>query len=294
MSRKPPADVIRTLRQEVGFGCPVPGCGNPYLEWHHFDPPWNEEQHHRPEGMIALCIEHHKKADGGAYTREQLRGMKLNQTQANVVRGQFDWLRNELLAVVGGNIYHETFRILTIDGRDVVWLRRDEDGYLRLNVHMLSLLPRERAIIEDNVWTNIGDPVDLRSPPHGKELTISYDNGDFLYVKFFVLETAEQAFEKYKTPALLHASSIRYPITAVEINYRIGGTRIELRPDGTTIGGLQMRGNFVSNCGGGVIANVGGRWLENPSFLPSVPTSRLQFCPCGSGLRYKHCHGLAI
>ena len=57
MNRTPPKKVIQTLRQEVGFGCPVPNCGNPYLEWHHFDPPWSIENHHRPEGMIALCTQ---------------------------------------------------------------------------------------------------------------------------------------------------------------------------------------------------------------------------------------------
>lgn len=101
MNRKPPTSVMRVLRQEVGFGCPIDGCGNPYLEWHHFDPPWSEEEHHRPEGMIALCVGHHKKADGGAYTCDQLRTLKSNRAQANSIRGEFEWLRNELLAFVG-------------------------------------------------------------------------------------------------------------------------------------------------------------------------------------------------
>jgi hypothetical protein len=39
LPRRPPMDVIRLLRSEVGFCCPVEGCGNPYLTWHHFDPP---------------------------------------------------------------------------------------------------------------------------------------------------------------------------------------------------------------------------------------------------------------
>src|SRR5918912_315690 len=36
VNRTPPAAVRRELRREVGFGCPVPDCGNPYLYWHHF------------------------------------------------------------------------------------------------------------------------------------------------------------------------------------------------------------------------------------------------------------------
>lgn len=291
MERKPPANVKRSLRQEVGFGCPINGCGNPYLEYHHFDPPFSFEQHHRVEGMIALCAEHHKKADGGAYTKEQQRDLKRNQKQSNEVRGRFDWMRNRLLAVVGGNFYYETLRILTLDGEDVVWFNRDADGYLLLNVRMRSLLPRERAIIIDNDWENIGEPVDLESPPHGKELTIRYDNGDFLSVEFMELETAEVAFGKYKCKALLEPDAIEYPITAVEVNMKAGGTNLKLSSSGMTIGGMSGVGNFASRCGEGFILSTGIRWQENPSKRRVQPVSRLAPCPCGSGLWFKRCHG---
>jgi len=76
MDRTPPVEVRRALRREVGFGCPVSGCANPYLEYHHFDPPWRTHEHHDPLGMIALCAEHHKKADAGAFTLSQLRALK--------------------------------------------------------------------------------------------------------------------------------------------------------------------------------------------------------------------------
>ncbi len=294
MDRKPPAEVRKVLRQEVGFGCPIDDCGNPYLEWHHFDPPWNEKDHHNPEGMIALCTAHHKKADGGAYTKEQLRKYKGNKAQSEIIKGQFDWLRNDLLAFVGGNFYYETLKIIIIDGKDVIWFNRDENGYLRLSVRMLSILPRERAVIEDNIWTNIGDPIDLQSPPQGKELRIEYENGDYLYVKFFVLETAEKAYEKYKCKTLLDKKLIKYPITTVEVHYKIGGTGIELKPNGTSIQTNSIVGGFISHCGGGISLKIGLPCRENPSLLPYMPTSRVNPCPCGSGLRFKHCHGLLI
>lgn len=166
-------------------------------------------------------------------------------------------------------------RIVTIDGKDIVWFNRDEDGYLRLNVRMLSLLPRERAIIEDNIWTNVGKAIDLKSPPHGKDLTIEYENGDYLRVRFFVLETPEQAYAKYKCKALRDPGLINYPITTVEVNCRIGGSSIDLRPTETLIGINIFRGNFVSQCGGGLNIDVNGRWLQNPSLLPFIPSSRL-------------------
>lgn len=256
-----PNEVKKILRAEVGFGCPVKGCGNPYLEYHHFDPPVNIKPHNNPEGMIALCAQHHKKADGGAYTVEQLYELKRDSANAKLVKGNLDWLRKDLMAVVGGNFYYETPRIITIDNIDLISLIRDEEGYLRLNINLLSLYPEERIIISDNSWENIGEPVDLRSPPQGKELEITYKNGDYLYLRFVELKTFEDAKEYYKTNVF---SSISFPITAVEVNLTIAGTNIELTPYSSKLGGIQMTGCLSSHCGGGVvIQNTGVNWKQN-------------------------------
>lgn len=162
MNRKPPSSVTRSLRTEVGFGCPVPGCGNPYLEWHHFDPPWSVKHHHDPGGMIALCVEHHAKADAGAYTREQLHEFKSNaKKHSKLNKGRFDWLRNRMLAVVGGNFYYETPTMVAYRGTPLVWFNRDEDGYMLLNLRMLTTSKEPRAVIEDSFWLSTGLPVDL-------------------------------------------------------------------------------------------------------------------------------------
>lgn len=292
MSRTPPNEVTRALRTEIGFGCPVPGCGNPYLEWHHFDPPYSQEAHHRPEGMIALCAEHHKKADAGAYTTEQLRDFKTNRANAEVVRGSFDWLRNNLLAVVGGNYYYETLNVVRLDGQDLVWFHRDEAGYLRLNVQLFSLSPEQRATITDNIWSNIGSPVDLRSPPSGKVLEIKYATGDRLYVEFLELPSREAAYSRYGSDLLRDSLELRYPITAVEINLFIAATGISLAPARTTLpGNNQILGGFTSHCGVGLSLNFGLPWRHNtgPSDVPRF--SRNASCPCDSKKRYKQCHG---
>lgn len=151
MNRNPPKKVRQVLRQEVGFGCPVNGCSNPYLEWHHFDPPWSEEQHHNPDGMIALCPIHHRQADAGAYTKEQLHNLKAEGKQrATEVKGKFDWLRNKLLAVVGGNFYYEVPIIFQRQNEPIIWFNRDEEGYLLLNLKMLTKSQETRLYIEDN------------------------------------------------------------------------------------------------------------------------------------------------
>jgi hypothetical protein len=45
--------------------------------------------------MVALCREHHDKADAGAFTRDQLRQLKTKR--AHRVTGRFDWMRQDLL-----------------------------------------------------------------------------------------------------------------------------------------------------------------------------------------------------
>lgn len=261
--RKPiPKSVKKELRAEVGFGCPVKGCGNPYLEYHHFDPPVNIRAHNEPQGMIALCAQHHKKADGGAYTTEQLHEFKKDKANASLVKGNLDWLRKDLLAVVGGNFYYETPKVITIDGIDLVSFIRDEEGYLRLNINMLSLESEERIIIEDNSWENVGSPLDLRSPPQGKELEVNYHNGDYLYLRFIELKSFEQAQKRYNSDIF---KEIKFPITAVEVNMTIAGTKIELTPTTSQLGGIQMTGCLSSHCGGGVvIQNSGIYWKQNP------------------------------
>jgi hypothetical protein len=162
MNWKPPVDVKRALREEVGFGCPVPGCGLPYLEWHHFDPPWHIENHHNHEGMIALCREHHIQADNGAFTKEQLRQFKQNGKENwTQVRGKFNWMRNRLLAVVGRNFYYETPVIFEFKGQPIIWFERDENDYLLLNLYMLSTTEEPRAYIKNNEWFNVGGEEDI-------------------------------------------------------------------------------------------------------------------------------------
>lgn len=123
LNRRPPAAVRRQLRREVSFGCPVSGCGNPYLECHHFDPQWSEKPHHNPDGMIALCATNHAKAD--AWPVEHCRGLKAQPHTADV-SGRFEWMRREVVAIAGGNYYHETPQIVVFRGEPLIWFERDE------------------------------------------------------------------------------------------------------------------------------------------------------------------------
>lgn len=253
MNRTPPATVRRQLRREVGFGCPVPRCGNPYLYWHHFDPSWAERQHHDPHGMIALCGQHHAMADAGAYTKEQLRDFKRGGAErAGELRGQFAWMRRKILAVLGGNFYYETPVIFEFRGEPIIWFNRDEEGYLLLNVGMLTVSGQPRVRIEDNFWLSRGNPDDLETPPSGKLLSVNYSNGDALKIEFFELESVAAARMRY-AEAQLEQWGIPFPMTAVEVHNRVGGTDIDFGPRETRLpGGGGMRNCLCIGCRVGI------------------------------------------
>ena len=255
MDRAPPVEVRRQLRREVGFGCPVDDCGNPYLYWHHFDPPWREREHHDPEGMIALCAEHHAKADAGAFSVEQLRALKASAA-SRPVGGRFDWMREQLLAVVGGNFYLEVRVPVMIKDIPVVMFTRDDAGHLLLNLNMLSRLPDPRIQIVENFWVSRGAADDIESPPHGRLLAARYANGDRLRVEFIPDQTTEALCRRYPDAGFDERNfpvELPTPVTVVEIEMTIADTGIEVGPRWTTLQTAQIGPNcFMSHSYAGI------------------------------------------
>lgn len=255
MTRTPPAAVRRELRQEVGFRCPVEGCGNPYLTWHHFDPPWRVEHHHRPEGMIALCLDHASRADAGAFTDDQLRTLKREgRRRAEEIKGRFDWMRYELLAAVGGNFFYQCPVIFQINDRQCIWFERDEEGYLQLNFRMPSISAEPRARIRNNDWIVPPDAADVVCPPRGRMLEIRYANDDRLKIEFFPIESAQALADRYPDANVqTWAPRIAFPSTGVEISEKVSGTIIEFGPRWTRIVGSIIANTFMMNIGGAAI-----------------------------------------
>ncbi len=253
MDRTPPVEVLRQLRREVGFGCPVPACGSPYLHWHHFDPPWRERPHHDPDGMIALCGEHHDKADVGAFTKEQLRQFKASgRAQAAEVRGKFDWMRREIVGAVGGSFYHETPILIQFRDEPMIWLNRDEDGYLLLNLRMLSVSGQPRLRVTDNYWITRGEPTDFECPPSGRRIRARYANRDDLSIEFFDVRTLDDARSRYPN-ARPESWPWSFPFTAVEVQFAVGGTEIHFGPRLAVLPGHNIVQGTFSRCGRGLV-----------------------------------------
>lgn len=248
-SRTPPAEVRRTLRREVGFGCPIPDCRNPYLEYHHFDPPWATKHHHDPEGMIALCATHHAKA--GAWTGEDLRSMKRTPPDAEEVQGRFEWMRREVLAIVGGGLYHETQNVVVFRDEPMVWFERDNKGRLLLSFRMLTRSGLPRTRLDNNDWLIRGNPTDVQSPPNGSSLAVKYADGDRFNVRFREWPTLEPLAAEYPSSYKLRAE-LSFPLVTAELSFKVGGSSIEFGPTSTQVGGIHMQGAVASRCGVGL------------------------------------------
>ena len=203
--------------------------------------------------MIALCSEHHRKADAGAFTVEQLHEFKVNgATNYEKVKGKFDWLRNKILLVVGRCFFYETLIVLEFRGEPIIWLRRNDDGYLLLNLRMLTTSKQSRLWIEDNYWIDKGNPTDFECPPSGKLIHAKYSNGDEIRIEFFELSSLKEAQKRFPS-AYAERWGIVFPITTIEVLKKVGDTDINFGSTGTTLMTNQIETLFVSYCEHGIV-----------------------------------------
>jgi SAM-dependent MidA family methyltransferase len=194
MDRKPPASVRRTLRAEVGFCCPIEGCGSPYLTYHHFDPPWASEPHHNPEGMVALCLQHHKEADVGTYTENQLRELKKTGKSHNPVAGRFNWKKESTLIIAGSNYFIGSPTILEVNKTKQIWFEKDENNNDTVNMDLYSSEGRLVFQMRNNDWIVLPNFEDIESTPsarwlkirskkYGVSLDLEFSNKDISEIK---------------------------------------------------------------------------------------------------------------
>jgi hypothetical protein len=251
MERTPPR-VKKQLRKEQGFVCAVPGCTNPYLWYHHFDPPWHVEHHQRPEGIIGLCGIHHPPADHGAFTVDQLREYKQAAAEeAPTVRGQFHWLRQKMVLVSGGWFFVENRVDVQVNGRPAVWFNRDDEGHALLNVRMPPSGPSRRVVIEDNSWVEVGNAKDLVAPPGGKSLEVSYANGDHLGVKFAPIQNVEELEKRYPGAGKV---GLALPMTFVDVVLKVPALGIDIDTGRTQ--GSKVTNGVLERGGVGLAINM--------------------------------------
>jgi hypothetical protein len=169
MYRTPPAKIRRILRKEVNFACPVDECSSPYLTYHHFDPQWSERPHHNPEGMIALCLQHHKEADAGAFTHVQLRKLKKSASK-QFIRGHFNWKRDRLFIIAGSNFFIGSPSILQAGSKKFIWFSKEPNGFGAINMDLFSSAGDIIFKMRSNGWLTVPTLDDIEAPPSANRL----------------------------------------------------------------------------------------------------------------------------
>lgn len=272
LPRRPPKSVLNELCREVGFRCPVDGCGSPYLTFHHFGPPWHVKQHHDPLGMIALCSNHAAKADGGYYPDDYFVELKKTaKGRAEPVSGWFDYLRRDLVVFVGATLFYEVETLVEIDGERCVYFNRDEDGFLLLNFKMPSLDGGPRAWMEDNLWVVDPGAKCVESPPRGRYLKVAFENDDMFYIEFRDVDTPEEFSTRYPSHLNL-AGEFSYPIAVARLYERSKNGVIEFGSRETRIGRFgSMRGAAILH--GKVGISLSGYGGLKPDVVRSLSTS---------------------
>jgi hypothetical protein len=179
--------------------------------------------------MVALCLEHHKKADGGAYTDNQLRKFK-EAGAVDLVTARFDWMRRELLAVVGGNYYLRCPEILRVNGVPVIWFNRGPDQELLLNFNMVTRDGEQGPRVEDNVWTVVpGDGDRVECPATGNKIHIVRRNGDELSIEFGrIKDRAELDIKHPRASSLIDHFGAEWPLTVLRVWETTGDGRLNL------------------------------------------------------------------
>lgn len=181
IGRKPPDAVIRILRNEVGFACPI--CGSPFLTWHHFDPPWRKKQHHNPEGMIALCPEHATHADGGHWTITQLRSLKHPLNLDARVVASWPWQPEKAVFMLGNSYYIGERPLLALSNRSVFSASKyippgQHNPAIMFSVNLQNETGKSLLSLKDNFLSfYASDLSDVQCPPQAKIFEAVNKNG---------------------------------------------------------------------------------------------------------------------
>ncbi len=264
VSKTPPSEVRRILRQEVNFGCPI--CGSPFLTWHHFNPTWRIQHHHKAEGMIALCLQHHKEADVGTFTITQLQEWKTNPyLEKAAPRAKFNWQREQILLQVGSNYYISPNYILRLASHSAISISRDVFGFKGISVDLRKANGDPILIMEANDWVLLDEVDDIECPPSANALTISVaKEGICLNLRFRSLSEVKLHNQITKQCSELIWEAIRpciseWPVTLCTINGKfVWPIKCRLNPTGTTSSrnGAKIQGCFKT--GGGLTIHEGG------------------------------------
>lgn len=301
LSRTIPEAVKREVRQRDGFGCIV--CGSAFYQYDHLGTEFKDAETHDPQQIVLLCGGCHDRKTRGVLSTEtlQMHAQSPRCMQTNFSWGPLDVGRDHPEIVLGTLTATHVRSLLTIDGEDVFSIAQPvvPHGPFTVNASLYDQGGRQTVKIVSNEFQAevsnwdveiTGPRVTVRSAPGKFDLVIRMEPPHRL-----VIERLDMVYKNLSIQCREGQDTI------------IEGAGTLLKTTGATFNGCDIAvcvsgSNLFMGVGGGsmyiegMIVNPAnsprrlGSIRANPPYKPTKQ-GRNEPCRCGSGKKYKHCHG---
>jgi hypothetical protein len=287
LPRDPPAAVKRAVRQRDGFGCVI--CGKAVYDYEHFDPEYADAQKHDANGIVLLCVEHHGLKTRGLLSKDTIHGYlaKPKCKELGFSFGPFD-LGTLSPEIVLGQLSCSNVRcLIRLDGDEILSISPPVRVGLpfRINADLKDGNGVPILKIVDNEWRSdtanwdvdvVGPVITIRNALRSIALVLRSDPPRRL-----VIERMEMSHKGHKITCkegsnLIFESSGGSIISAYAV--MVSGCDAAVEITGNSVSFGISRRPFPIDLG-----------FMGIDF--SDRTRRNDICECGSGLRYKRCHG---
>jgi len=297
LSRNIPAEVKRSVRQRDGFGCIV--CGSAFPQYDHVGIEFKDAKVHSADQIILLCGGCHDLKTRGALSTETLQRHAKSPfcRRVGYARGPLDIGIESPEIVIGTINTTNVSTLIEFEGEPLFTVSPPEaDGEpFLINAKLFGPDEKPMLYIENNVF--LLSPSNWDVKVEGQKIEIRCAPGVF-YLKMrvepprrIVIENLVMAHKQCRIECKEGSpTTLQNGLKKFEIDASANG--------GDSVICLNSNGLALSSGGAGLyIKEYRSEALPRKQFtswsfpFASIDPRRNALCNCGSGQRYKNCHG---
>lgn len=177
LDRYIPLDIRREVRKRCFFGCVV--CGNAIIQYHHFDPEYNDAKQHDSNGITLLCPNCHEKVSKKIFDYDFVITANKNPfcEKSGSLKDIF-YVGSQTIAFKLGTAWFKSLDVIQFDNNPLISFRPPEfeGGPFQLNATLYDKTGKELLCIQENEWITGVDHFDIETTSN--ELTIREKLGE--------------------------------------------------------------------------------------------------------------------
>ncbi len=300
--RSIPEAIKREVRQRDGFGCIV--CGSAFYQYDHLGTEFKDARSHDSKEIVLLCGGCHDRKTRGALSTETLnKHAELPYCmQTNFSWGYLDIGCDHPEIVLGTLTATQVRSLLTIDGEDIFSIGPPviPHGPFTINASLYDQYGRPTIkIVKNEFQTEVsnwdveitGPRIAIRNAPGKFDLLIRMEPPhrmvierlDMVYKNLFIQCREGQDTFIEGAGILLKTTGIAFK--ECDIAICVNGSSLSMGIGG---GSVHFK-NVIFNPSNS--QHRLGSVRANPLIHKPIRQGRNELCRCGSGKKYKHCHG---